>query len=71
MPSMSTPAKGSALLEPLVSFCLGIALISPALKSDKAFPLIEFTLLPIASAISSINAPSLTNDTNCPSSSSL
>ena len=71
MSSISTPAKGSALLEPLVSFCLGIALISPALSRESAFPLIELTLLPSASAISSMKAPSLTRLTNCASSSSL
>ena len=54
------PAKGSALEEPLVSFCLGIALMSPLLSRLRAFPLIELTDLPRASAISSTNDPPFT-----------
>ena len=62
-------AKTSAFLEPLVSVCLGMALISPLLNKDRALPLIELTDLPNASAISSTKLPPFTISTNVPSSS--
>jgi hypothetical protein len=65
IPEISSPARTSALPLPLTSFCFGIALISPALSNDKALPLIEFTLLPRASAISSTNEPPFTKSINC------
>ena len=68
-PIFSTSAKGSALLEPLVSFCLGIAPMSPLLSKLRAFPLIELTDLPRASAISSTKDPPFTIEVNVASSS--
>ena len=61
---------GNSKADPLVTSCLGIALICPALSNDKALPLIEFTLLPMLSAICSMKAPSLTMLTKVASSSS-
>ena len=69
MSVISISASTSALLDPLVSFCFGIALISPLLRSERALPLIELTDLPRASAISSTKDQPLTISTNVPSSS--